>query len=65
MFKITVDFTEDEYSEVHAEASKLGLSDQDFIKSSIRETLPLYKRSDDEIGEHIRTTYKELYRRLS
>lgn len=65
MFKVTIDLTEREYSEIHSEASKHGLTDQDFIKSSIQERLPLYKRSDDEIGEHLRMKYRELYRRLS
>ena len=64
MLRLTIDVTEQEYSEIHSEASKHGLTDQDFIVSSIRETLPLYQRSDDEIGEHLRAKYRELYRRL-
>ena len=65
MHTLTIDFTEKEYFEIHSEASKHGLTDQDFIKASVRETLPLFERPDDEIGTHLRAKYRELYRRLS
>ena len=65
MQTLSIELTEQEFSELHTTAVKNGMSDQDFVKSSIWEALPLHERSDDEIGAHLHTKYRELYRRLS
>jgi hypothetical protein len=65
MDRITIDITEREHSQIQEEAMKNGMTEEEFVKASVRSKLPVHELSDDEIGAIIREENKELYRRLS
>ncbi len=44
---------------------RAGVSDEDYIKATIKSKLPLHLQTDDEIGAKIREENRELYKRLS
>ncbi|HWF44051.1 MAG TPA: hypothetical protein VG537_05375 [Candidatus Kapabacteria bacterium] len=62
---LPIEFSEEEYSEIHREASHRGMSDEEYVKSTLKTKLKLHQRSDEEIGAYLREKHHELYKRLS
>jgi hypothetical protein len=65
MDRISIEFLNEEFREIHRAAENAGTTDEDFIKTIVKSKLPLHLQSDDEIGETIRAENRELYKRLS
>jgi hypothetical protein len=62
---LPIEFSEEEYSEIHSEASNRGMSDEEYIKFTLKSKLKLHERSDEEIGAYLREKHRDLYKRLS
>jgi len=65
MDRVMLELSDEEIREIHGAAERAGVSDTDFIKATVKSKLRLDIQSDDEIGAHIRSENRELYKRLS
>ena len=63
--KLVIELSDADASKLHAEASRLGVSDEDLARAVFRDLLSRQDEEFQSAAEHVLKKNAELYKRLS